>query len=76
MTVGQNLLVGNTTAARARLMVKLERVRDSDSGRSTVIWLSTQHQFILAKLLQVESNGSEMELTLENIEWTTSRTAP
>lgn len=49
--------------------VKLERIRDSDSGRSTVIWLSTQHQFILAKLLQIESSGSEMALTLESVTW-------
>jgi len=56
--------------------IKLERVRDSDSSRSTVIWLSTQHQFILAKFLQKESGGSDMELTLESIEWTTSGNLP
>lgn len=56
--------------------IKLERVRDSDSGRSTVIWLSMQHQFILAKFLQNESGGSDMELTLESIEWTTSGNVP
>lgn len=49
--------------------VKLERIRDSDSGRSTVIWLSAQHQYILAKLLQIESGGSEMALTLESVNW-------
>ncbi|MDP2379377.1 MAG: DUF3108 domain-containing protein, partial [Pseudohongiella sp.] len=49
--------------------VKLERIRDSDSGRSTVIWLSAQHQYILAKLLQIESGGSEMALTLESVAW-------
>ncbi|MDP2283325.1 MAG: DUF3108 domain-containing protein [Pseudohongiella sp.] len=49
--------------------VKLERIRDSDSGRSTVIWLSAQHQYILAKLLQIESGGSEMALTLEAVTW-------
>jgi hypothetical protein len=58
-----------STAAGELHTLKLERVRDIDSGRSTVLWLSTQNQFILAKLLQVESNGSEMELTLESIEW-------
>jgi len=57
------------TAAGELHTLKLERVRDTDSGRSTVLWLSTQNQFILAKLLQVESNGSEMELTLKSIEW-------
>jgi len=65
-----------STAAGELDTIKLERVRDSDSGRSTVIWLSTQHQFILAKLVQVESNGSEMELTLESIEWTGISSAP
>lgn len=49
--------------------IKLERIRDSDSGRSTVIWLSAQHQYILAKLLQIESGGSEMALTLESVTW-------
>jgi hypothetical protein len=58
-----------STAAGELHTIKLERVRDTDSGRSTVLWLSTQNQFILAKLLQVESNGSEMALTLESIEW-------
>lgn len=58
-----------STAAGELDTIKLERIRDSDSGRSTVLWLSTQNQFILAKLLQVESNGSEMELTLESVGW-------
>jgi uncharacterized protein YfiM (DUF2279 family) len=58
-----------STAAGELHTLKLERVRDTDSGRSTVLWLSTENQFILAKLLQVESNGSEMELTLKSIQW-------
>lgn len=50
--------------------LKLERIRDNDSGRSTVIWLSPAHDYLLARLMQTEENGSEMVLNLKQISWT------
>jgi hypothetical protein len=50
--------------------IKLERVRDSDSGRTTIIWLGVEQQFTLAKLSQTEGGGSAMELSLKRINWT------
>lgn len=49
--------------------LKLERIRDADSDRTTTLWLAPANQFTLAKLSQVE-NGSNMELTLQQISWT------
>lgn len=48
--------------------LKLERVRDAGSDRSTILWLAPANRFTLAKLVQVE-NGSNMELTLKEITW-------
>ncbi|MDO9521632.1 MAG: DUF3108 domain-containing protein [Pseudohongiella sp.] len=50
--------------------IKLERIRDSDSGRTTLIWLAADQQFTLAKLSQTEGGGSAMELNLKRITWT------
>jgi hypothetical protein len=50
--------------------IKLERIRDSDSERSTLIWLSVDHQYTLAKLSQTEGGGSAMELSLKQFTWT------
>lgn len=55
--------------------IKLERIRDVDSERSTIIWLSANHQYTLAKLSQTEGGGSAMELTLTGITWTGTDTA-
>lgn len=48
--------------------LKLERIREADSDRSTTLWLAAANQFTLARLVQVE-NGSNMELTLQQISW-------
>lgn len=50
--------------------IKLERIRDIESDRTTLIWLSQSHQYTLAKLSQTEGGGSAMELSLTRITWT------
>lgn len=50
--------------------IKLERIRDIESERTTLIWLSKAHQYTLAKLSQTEGGGSAMELSLTQIIWT------
>lgn len=56
--------------------IKLERIRDIESERSTLIWLSAAHQYTLAKLSQTEGGGSAMELSLTQITWTGSTSNP
>ena len=46
--------------------VKLERVRDPESRRSTEIWLAPAYEFVLARLVQTESGGSRTELVLKS----------
>lgn len=64
--VGEEII--NTPAGELDT-VKLERIRDIDSERTTAIWLSKNHQYTLAKLSQTEG-GSDMELSLTQITWT------
>jgi hypothetical protein len=59
-----------STSAGELDTIKLERIRDSDSERSTLIWLSAAHQYTLAKLSQTEGGGSAMELSLKQFTWT------
>lgn len=49
--------------------VLVERVREPDSPRSTRIWLAIDHDFVLARLEQISSNGSNTELALKSIDW-------
>ncbi|HDZ09138.1 DUF3108 domain-containing protein [Pseudohongiella sp.] len=51
------------TLAGALDTVLVERVREPDSDRSTRIWLAIDHEFVLAKLEQVE-DGDTTELLL------------
>lgn len=60
---GQELV---ETGAGALDTLRIERIRDPDSERSTVIWLAMDHEFVLAKLEQIEE-GSTTQLTLESI---------
>ena len=43
---------------------KLERIREVDSGRSTVIWLAKDWQHLLAKIEQRNPSGLQIELSL------------
>jgi len=49
--------------------IRLERVRDPDSPRTTVIWLARDFDYVLARLEQVSSSGARTELQLINISW-------
>lgn len=46
--------------------IKLERVRDDDSGRTTEIWLASDWNYLLARLEQHNPGGLRIELKLEN----------
>lgn len=46
--------------------VLIERIREPDSDRSTRIWLAVEHEFVLARLEQIE-DGDTTELLLSSI---------
>lgn len=46
--------------------VLIERIREPDSDRSTRIWLAVEHEFVLAKLEQIE-DGDTTELLLSSL---------
>lgn len=46
--------------------LRIERVRESDSNRHTVVWLARDWGNMLVKLEQVNSSGMRTELTLES----------
>lgn len=48
--------------------VKLERVREPNSKRSTVIWFATDWQYLLARIEQVSGSGLQIELLLDRAE--------
>ncbi|WP_323752761.1 DUF3108 domain-containing protein [Marinobacter sp.] len=46
--------------------LKAEKVRDQDSKRQTLMWFDPEQNYLLARLLQVEPDGSEYELRLKD----------
>lgn len=52
------------TAAGKLLAVRVERQRDDNSGRQTILWFSPSHDYNLVRLLQVE-DGEHHELTIQ-----------
>lgn len=44
--------------------VKVERIREGDSKRSTTFWLATDWNMLLVRFLQTDSSGSKTELLL------------
>lgn len=50
---------GNTYKA-----LKAEKVRDSDSKRQSLMWFAPERDHLLIRFLQVEPDGSEYELTI------------
>ena len=44
--------------------LKLEKIRESDSGRSTIIWLAKDWSHLLAKIEQTNPGGLQIELSL------------
>lgn len=55
-----------TTPAGDINTVRIERVREADSNRHTVVWLARDWGYMLVKLEQVSSSGMRTELTLES----------
>lgn len=45
---------------------KLERVREQDNGRQTLIWLADDWDYLLARIEQSNPSGLRIELELEN----------
>lgn len=44
--------------------LKAEKVRDSDSKRKTLMWFAPDQGYLLVRLLQIEPDGSEYEISL------------
>lgn len=48
--------------------VRLKRIRDADSKRSTTLWLAIDHEYTLARLQQIEG-GTSTELLLQSLQF-------
>ncbi|MCI5108147.1 MAG: DUF3108 domain-containing protein [Pseudomonadales bacterium] len=46
--------------------IKLERIRETDNGRQTIIWLARDWGNLLARIEQINPSGLRIELELEN----------
>ncbi|MFL1406415.1 DUF3108 domain-containing protein [Marinobacter sp. M1N3S26] len=46
--------------------VKVEKVRDADSKRSTLMWFAPELDYLLVRLVQVEPDGSRYEVNLKD----------
>lgn len=46
--------------------VKIERIRSSESRRRTTVWLASDWDYLLVRLEQVSSSGTETELSIES----------
>lgn len=46
--------------------IKVEKVRDKDSKRETLMWFAPELDYLLVRLLQVEPDGSRYEVVLED----------
>ncbi len=49
--------------------LRIERIREPGASRSTVIWLASEHDYILARLEQTTRSGNTTELALKSVEW-------
>lgn len=49
--------------------LKAEKVRDSNSKRKTLMWFATDQDYLLVRLLQVEPDGSEYELSIDEAQF-------
>jgi len=54
-----------TDDGEGKATLKAEKVRDSDSKRKTLMWFATDQDYLLVRLLQVEPDGSEYELSID-----------
>lgn len=45
--------------------LKAEKVRDSDSKRTTLMWFAPDQDYLLVRLLQIEPDGSEYEISID-----------
>lgn len=45
--------------------LKAEKVRDSDSKRTTLMWFAPDQDYLLVRLLQIEPDGSEYEIRID-----------
>lgn len=56
--------------------VKLERIREDDSGRATNIWFAKDWHYLLTTIEQVTSSGLRIELALENAKIANAQVTP
>lgn len=50
--------------------VRVERIREPDSPRTTTIWLAPSEEYMMVRLLQTEEGESDTELLLSSLVWT------
>ncbi len=47
--------------------LRVDRIRDDDSGRKTTLWLATGRGFVPLRLIQSEDNGETIELRITSL---------
>lgn len=57
-----------TTPLGEMATLKVEKVRDKDSKRETLMWFAPELDYLLVQLVQVEPDGSRYEVYLEDAE--------
>ncbi|MFC4258752.1 DUF3108 domain-containing protein [Marinobacter lacisalsi] len=57
-----------TTPMGEMATLKVEKVRDEDSKRETLMWFAPELDYLLVQLVQVEPDGSRYEVNLEDAE--------
>lgn len=50
--------------------VRLERIREPGSPRTTTVWLAPSQEYIMVRFLQTEEGESDTELLLSSLVWT------
>ena len=55
------------TALGSQRVLRVDRIRDDASGRTTTSWLAADRGFIPLRMLQTESNGETIELRITSL---------
>jgi hypothetical protein len=56
-----------STPLGARRVVRVERIRDTDNGRSTTLWMAPEHNFVPLRMLQKEPDGGTIEMRIVSL---------
>lgn len=64
--IDEETLNGNGDAVAT---LKAEKVRDDDSKRKTLMWFAPDQDYLLVRLLQIEPDGSEYKISIDEAQF-------